>query len=85
MEHITAESLVEKIDARPFINGKYVDPAGEHNIDVINPTTGKLLYRMSVGSEEDVNRAVGAARQAFPLWSKMPPLSRKALSLTQRW
>lgn len=77
MQHTTAELPVEKFDARPFINGTYVDPSGEHSIDVINPTTGKLLYQMSAGSEEDVNRAVGAARQALPVWSTMPPMSRK--------
>jgi acyl-CoA reductase-like NAD-dependent aldehyde dehydrogenase len=78
-QHAAAESLIRKIDARPFINGMYVDPATDNRIDVINPTTGKLLYEVSAGSQEDVNRAVAAARQAWPLWSAMPPLSRKAI------
>ena len=79
MEQVTAATLVGQIDPRPFINGAYVNPVGDHNIDVINPTTGKLLYRMPSGTQEDVDRAVAAARQALPLWSTMPPLSRKAV------
>ncbi len=79
MQYSAAEALIEKIDARPFINGSYVDPVGEHHIDVINPATGKLLYQVPAGSEKDVNRAVEAARQALPAWSAMPPMSRKAV------
>ncbi len=79
MDHATAESLVGKIDPRPFINGTYVDSAGDHSIDVINPTTGKLFYQLPAGGQQDVNQAVNAARKALAMWSTMPPLSRKAI------
>lgn len=82
LDHATAESQVGKIDPRPFINGAHVDSVGDHSIDVFNPTTGKLFYRIPAGAAEDVNRAVNAAREAFVLWSAMPPLSRKAILYT---
>src|SRR5205814_1520955 len=38
--------------------------------DVINPATGQVCGRVSVGSKADVDRAVAAARKAFRSWSK---------------
>jgi len=39
------------------------------SLDVINPATEKVISAISVGSSEDVNKAVAAARAAFPTFS----------------
>ncbi len=55
-----------------FIGGEWVDPVEPATIDVINPATEGTLTRISAGGALDVDRAVGAARKAFPgfsLWS----------------
>jgi acyl-CoA reductase-like NAD-dependent aldehyde dehydrogenase len=52
-----------------WIGGKWVDAAsGKTYIDV-NPATEETLAQLPLGDIEDVNRAVGAARKAFPIWS----------------
>ena len=52
-------------------------------MDVINPSTGKVIAQVSEGSKEDINAAVAAARQAFELgseWRRMDA-SRRGLLL----
>ncbi|MEH6583323.1 MAG: aldehyde dehydrogenase family protein [Halioglobus sp.] len=53
-----------------YINGEWVDPAVPSTLDVINPATEDVCAQISMGSEEDVNRAVAAAKAAFPTFSR---------------
>lgn len=53
-----------------YINGEWVDPATPHDFDVLNPATEEVCAHISLGSEEDVNRAVAAARNAFASYSR---------------
>ncbi|CCO36033.1 aldehyde dehydrogenase (NAD+) [Rhizoctonia solani AG-1 IB] len=48
-----------------FINGKFVDGSNNTTIDVINPTTGKVITKVSEGTEKDVDLAVQAAQKAY--------------------
>jgi len=52
-----------------YIDGKWVDPASPETLDVINPATEQVAGTISVGSAEDVNRAVAAAKRAFSSYS----------------
>jgi aldehyde dehydrogenase (NAD+) len=52
-----------------YINGAWVDPVKPATADVINPATEEAFSRISVGSAADVDRAVTAARAAFPSFS----------------
>jgi aldehyde dehydrogenase (NAD+) len=52
-----------------YIDGAWVDPATPHTIDVINPATEEAYVKISSGSAADVDRAVAAARKAFPKWT----------------
>ena len=45
-------------------------------LDVTDPTTGTLLARISAGDAGDVDRAVSAARAAFPAWRALTPADR---------
>ncbi len=53
-----------------YINGEWVDPVTPNEFDVINPATEEVCAHISLGSEEDVNRAVAAARAAFDSYSR---------------
>ena len=53
-----------------YINGEWVDPAKPNSFDVINPATEEVCAHISLGSEEDVNRAVAAAKAAFQTFSR---------------
>jgi len=57
-------------DRRKFyINGAWVDPLEPNDFDVLNPATEKLVATISMGSPEDINLAVSAARKAFASFS----------------
>ena len=62
-----------------YINGAWVDPAAPRKLDVINPATEEAFTQISIGSEADVNRAVAAARAAFPKFSQTSKAERVAL------
>jgi aldehyde dehydrogenase (NAD+) len=53
-----------------YINGEWVDPVKPNTLDVINPATEEVCAQISMGSEEDVNRAVAAAKAAFESYSR---------------
>ena len=53
-----------------YINGKWVDPQNQNRAEVINPATGKPCGYISMGSSEDVDIAVAAAKGAFKNYSK---------------
>ncbi|GAB2176597.1 aldehyde dehydrogenase family protein [Dongia sp. agr-C8] len=49
-----------------YMSGRWVDPAGSRTLDVINPATEESIATIALGSVADVDRAVAAARDAFP-------------------
>ena len=55
---------------RIYIGGAWVPSAGTETIDVVNPTTEEVVGRIPEGTAEDVDRAVAAAKAAFPAWSE---------------
>ena len=54
-----------------FIDGSWTKPAKGARFDVIDPSTGKVLAKVSQGSKSDVDAAVKAARKALPAWQKL--------------
>ena len=62
-----------------YINGAWVDPATPRTLDVINPANEEAFTKISIGSEADVNRAVAAAKAAFPKYSQTSQRERVAL------
>ena len=62
-----------------FIDGAWVDPAGAREIDVINPATEQAFAKVALGSKADVDRAVAAARAAFPAFAASSREERLAL------
>lgn len=53
-----------------YIDGQWVDPVEPKTSDVVNPATEEVSGRISMGSVADVEKAVQAARRAFPSWSQ---------------
>ncbi|WP_026402016.1 aldehyde dehydrogenase family protein [Actinomadura rifamycini] len=52
-----------------YIGGRWTDPAEDRTLDVVNPATEEVCGRVAAGTAADVDRAVAAARDAFPGWS----------------
>ncbi|SFQ01638.1 aldehyde dehydrogenase (NAD+) [Psychrobacillus psychrotolerans] len=55
---------------KQYINGEWVDSTGSETIEVVNPATEKVIGKISSGTKDDVDRAVEAAKDAFPTFSK---------------
>ncbi len=52
-----------------YINGQWVEPVHPETLAVINPATEEPFALISVGSKDDVDAAVNAARHAFDKYS----------------
>ncbi len=67
---------------RMLIDGRFVPAASGKTFPVYNPATGEVVARVPEAEEEDVNRAVSAARRAFdqgPWSKKLSPSDRGQL------
>ena len=63
-----------------FIDGAFVDAASGGTINVIDPSTGEAFALIARGGQDDIDRAVAAARSAFEgSWGSMPAFERGRL------
>ena len=69
------------MQSKLFINGEWVDGAEGSTIDVVNPANGEVIASVAEAKQADVDKAVAAAKAAFPAWSKMAAHDRGALML----
>lgn len=56
-----------------FINGEFVESAGDSFSEVVNPANGEVIARVPRGSVADVDGAVDAAHEAFATWGAVTP------------
>ena len=61
---------------RLFIGGEFVDALDGATFEVFNPHDGSKLADVAEAKHADVDRAVEAARAAFPGWSATPAADR---------
>ena len=61
-----------------YIGGEWVAPAGSGLLEVISPVTQEVIATVPEAEDEDIDRAVAAAREAFDHsgWSALAPLER---------
>ncbi len=59
-----------------YVGGEWVASTGKETANVVNATTEEIMGSVPRGTAEDVDRAVQAARAAFPVWSQTPPEER---------
>jgi len=58
------------IQNRLYIDGEFADAAGGGRIPVLNPHDGSVITEVAEARAADIDRAVAAARAAFPAWSR---------------
>src|SRR4030095_2933356 len=66
---------------RNYIDGEMVGPVSGRQLDNFDPATGSVYSTVPDGDERDVERAVEAAKRAFPGWSSTPAEERSRLLL----
>ncbi len=74
-------SAAELTAYKMFVNGEWVDAASHRSFDSLNPYTGRAWATIPDGQDEDVDRAIKAARAALdnPAWKGMAPAARGQL------
>src|SRR5260221_53396 len=53
-----------------YIDGAFVESHGREVMDIIKPTNGQMIARVTLGDEEDTRRAIAAARRAFATFGR---------------
>jgi aldehyde dehydrogenase (NAD+) len=66
--------MLEKRDF--YINGQWVKPAKQNDLDVINPANEEACAVISLGDQTDTDAAVSAAKAAFQSWAMTPNSER---------
>ncbi|MGZ8852903.1 MAG: CoA-acylating methylmalonate-semialdehyde dehydrogenase [Thermoanaerobaculia bacterium] len=59
-------------DVRNYIGGAFVDGNGAQYLDVTNPADGSVISRVPLSGQSEIDRAVQAAKKAFPGWAATP-------------
>jgi betaine-aldehyde dehydrogenase len=62
-----------------YIGGKWLDAVSGKTYRAINPATEEEVAEIPLGGKEDVDKAVAAAKQAFPAWSAKPQMERSKI------
>ncbi|MFD2210324.1 CoA-acylating methylmalonate-semialdehyde dehydrogenase [Virgibacillus halophilus] len=72
---ITSELKVMK----NFIGDKWVESTSNETNEVPNPATGEIIAHVPISNKEDVDKAVQAAKKAYPDWAATPVPNRARL------
>ncbi|MDF3077969.1 MAG: mmsA [Sphingobacteriaceae bacterium] len=59
-----------------YINGAFENSASTETLDVISPVDGTHLSKVVMSGVADLDKAVAAAKAAFPAWSQTPVKER---------
>lgn len=59
-----------------FIGGEWVKASTAQTIETLNPANKDPLGEVPLASESDVDKAVAAAKDAFPAWASLPATER---------
>jgi malonate-semialdehyde dehydrogenase (acetylating)/methylmalonate-semialdehyde dehydrogenase len=59
-----------------LVRGRWEDGTSDRFGEVYNPSTGRVIAHVPLGSAADVDRAVRAAAAALPAWAEVPAVER---------
>jgi aldehyde dehydrogenase (NAD+) len=62
-----------------YIDGAFVESHGKEVMDVIKPTNGKVIARVTLGDGQDTRRAIAAARRAFANYGRSTKQERSMI------
>ncbi|KAG5665477.1 hypothetical protein KAF25_009602 [Fusarium avenaceum] len=67
---------IQASEPRMLIDGELVGASDGNTFPLFNPATGEQVANVPEATLDDVNRAVSAAKRAFPEWSALDPAKR---------
>jgi aldehyde dehydrogenase (NAD+) len=75
MKAMTAKDAIKT----HYIDGAFVESHGQEVMDIVRPTDGQVIARVTLGDEEDTRRAIAAAKRAFATFSRMTKEERASI------
>ncbi|MBT2335018.1 aldehyde dehydrogenase family protein [Variovorax paradoxus] len=72
IEHLRSAGRLDRV----FVDGEWVAPRGLGRASVIDPSTEEPVAEIALGTAQDVDAAVAAARRAYSAWSVSSAQSR---------
>jgi malonate-semialdehyde dehydrogenase (acetylating)/methylmalonate-semialdehyde dehydrogenase len=72
---ILDEPIKRVLSLKNYIGGEWVESRGEI-VDVVNPATQKVIAKVPISTRDEIDAAVEAAKEAFPMWRETTPLTR---------
>ena len=60
-----------------FINGEYVQSTGQTFFDLISPVNGEVYASSPNATQQEVDAAYAAAKEAFKIWGRTTPAARQ--------
>jgi aldehyde dehydrogenase (NAD+) len=78
MKTVAEKGAIKTITAH-YIDGAFVESHGREVMDIVRPTDGQMIARVTLGDEEDTRRAIGAARRAFATFGQTTKEERASI------
>jgi aldehyde dehydrogenase (NAD+) len=78
MNCATSKDSIETITTH-YIDGAFVKSHGREVMDIIRPTNGQVIARVTLADEEDARRAIAAAKRAFATYGRSTREERAAI------
>jgi aldehyde dehydrogenase (NAD+) len=75
MKAMTAKDTIKT----HYIDGEFVESHGQEVMDIVRPTDGQVIARVTLGDEEDTRRAIGAAKRAFATFNRTTKEERASI------
>jgi aldehyde dehydrogenase (NAD+) len=69
MKTATSNAEIKTLTSH-YIDGSFVESHGREVMDIVKPTNGQVIGRVTLGDEEDTKRAIAAAKSAFATFTK---------------
>src|ERR1700736_817683 len=69
MKTMTKPTAIKTLTTH-YIDGAFVESHGRDTMDIVRPTDGQVIARVTLGDEEDTRRAIAAARRAFATYGR---------------
>jgi len=74
---MSAQTNTQGTLLKNFIGGRWVESESDQTLTVVNPATEEALAEVPLSTAKDLERAIQAAREAYPAW-RATPVPRRA-------
>ena len=69
---------------KPYIGGEWIDSESQKFTTIYDPSTGKPIARVPQCTAAEVERAIAAAKAAYPAWKNTPVRNRANIMMKLR-